>query len=149
LKTIVAALPDFRVVEAVDYDWFETFWNGEFFPVRTKRIKDWKERKRLIRQHREAAIPLKAECWGIRGTEATPRIIYAVRRQDDGRFVYLDTGEGWSLSSIRYVSKGSENFQALIPGIVGSEKWRGRSRRTHPVAPSNRSDIGTVYDKDR
>jgi len=89
-----------------------------------QQAKNWGESFRRS-DAREAAAPLKAECCGIRGTEATPRIIYAVRRQHDGRFVYLDIGEGWSLCSIRYVSKRSENFQALIPGIVGSDKWRG------------------------
>lgn len=90
-----------------------------------QQAKNWGESFRRS-DAREAAAPLKAECCGIRGTEATPRIICAVRRQHDGRFVYLDIGEGWSLCFIRYVSKRSKNFQALTNG-------GGRSRRTHPL----------------
>jgi len=80
-----------------------------------QQAKNWGESFRRS-YAREAAAPLKAERCGIRGTEATRRIIYAVRRQHDGRFVYLDIGEGWSLCSIRYVSKRSKNFQALTNG---------------------------------
>jgi hypothetical protein len=137
LRTVIAALPEFRVVRVVDYGWFTSFWNGnDSFVVgdknvRLDEIKDWTERKRLVLQQRERTIPPGAECWAIRGRESSPRIIYAVRRERDGRFTYLDSGEGWSLSSFRYVFNRRVRFQPLIPGIVGSDKWRGRSQAYH------------------
>lgn len=134
LQAVIKALPNFRVVRIVDYQWFEYFWNGKDTYligdklVEANRIEDWKERKRLITQQRESVIPPNAECWAIRGRENSPRIVYAVRRESDNRFIYLDSSEGWSLSSFRYVTKRSEGFQPLIPGVVGSEKWRGHSQ---------------------
>jgi hypothetical protein len=132
LKALVAALPDSRVVRVVDCDLFARVWEGEIIHFADRKIKtldeikDLKERKRLIFRERESFVPPGAECWAIRGRENSPRIIYAVRRERDGRFIYLDPGEGWSLSSLRYVSKRKKGFQPLIPGVAGSEKWRGR-----------------------
>jgi hypothetical protein len=135
LRAVTAALPDFRVVRVVGSDWFTRVWKGEnIYVVGDKivslnQIKDWKERRKLIFQERESFIPPGAECWAIRGRENSPRIIYAVRRERDGQFTYLDSGEGWSLfSSFRYIPRRSGAFQPLIPGVVGSEKWRGHSQ---------------------
>jgi hypothetical protein len=135
LKAVVAAYPGFRVVHVIDCDWFTRVWTGETIYVvddkitRLHQIKDWRERKRLVLQERESFLPLGVECWAIRGRGNSPRIIYAVRRESDGRFTYLDSGEGWSLSSFRYISTCREDFQPLIPRVVGREKWRGHS---HP-----------------
>jgi hypothetical protein len=134
LSAVINALPEFRVVRVVDCNWFAELWKGEgVYLINDKlvafnRISDWKERKRLVIQQRESIIPPGAECWAIRGRENSPRIIYAVRRERDGRFTYLDSGEGWSLSVFRYISKRQDGFQPLIPSIVGSEKWRGHSQ---------------------
>jgi hypothetical protein len=133
LCAVIAALPGFRVVHVVDCEWFVHFWNGDYsYIIKRKNLKpelleDRKERKRLVIQQRELIIPLGAEYWAIRGRGSAPRIIYAVRREHDGRFTYLDTSEGWSLSSIRYISKRRDGFQPIIPGVVGSQEWRGRS----------------------
>jgi hypothetical protein len=134
LRTVVATLPEFRVVRVVDDAWFIHFWNGENSCVVNDKIieldevKDWKERRRLVLQQREEVIPCGAECWTIRARESSPRIVYAVRRELDGHFTYLDSEEGWSLSSFRYVFNRSVSFRPLIPGVVGSEKWTGRSQ---------------------
>lgn len=134
LQTVINALPSFRVVRVVDCDWFGHFWNGDdgylinAEHLKSEQLVDTKERKRLVLQQRESFTPPGAEFWSIRGREGAPRIIYAVRREHDGLFTYLDTGEGWSLSSIRYISKRKDSFQPIIPGIAGSEAWKGRSQ---------------------
>jgi hypothetical protein len=131
LTAVANSLPDFRVVRVVDLDWFIQFWNGKAasldIPAPPNQVEDPKERKKLIIQQRQAIIPPGVECWVMRGRENAPRIIYAVRREQDNQFVYLDSGEGWSLSSIRYVSKRPRCFQPLIPGIVGHAEWRGEN----------------------
>jgi hypothetical protein len=134
LSAVVASVPEFRVVRVTDCDWFTRLWSGEDSYivadkiVRLDKITDWKERRQLILQGRKRVIPPGAECWALRGRENAPRIIFAVRRELDGRFTYLDSGEGWSLSSLRYVFNRSTGFQPLIPGVVGSKKWQGRSQ---------------------
>lgn len=134
LCAVIAALPDFRVVRIVDCEWFIHFWNGDDDylihdeHLKPEQLEDGKEHKRLVLQQRGLVVPPGAECWAIRGREGAPRIIYAVRREHDGRLTYLDTGEGWSLSRIRYISKCRDGFQPIIPGIAGSEVWKGESQ---------------------
>jgi len=137
LRIVVASFPESRVVRVVDHEWFRRFWNcsegcivsGKI--IRLDETADWKERRKLVLQQRQNVIPAGAECWAIRGRENSPRIIYAVRRELDGRFTYLDSAEGWSLSAFRYVFNRAVRFQPLIPGMVGRDKWRGRSQAYH------------------
>jgi hypothetical protein len=134
LCAVIAALPDFRVVRVVDCNWFVHFWNGDdgylINPehLNPEQLEDRKVRKKVVLQQREMTIPPGAECWAVRGREGSPRIIYAVRRELDGSVTYLDTGEGWSLSSFRYISKRRDGFQPIMPGIAGSEAWKGESQ---------------------
>jgi hypothetical protein len=125
LGGVVARLPDFRVVHVMNVERFLRWWNGE--DVVPSQVKDKRELKPLILQHRlETTVP-SVEYWGVRETSASARILFAVRRGLNGPITYLDSGEGWSLSSIRYVSKRKDQFQALIPGLVGDDQWRGET----------------------
>jgi hypothetical protein len=134
LHQLVIALPNCRIVRVISDEHFKQFWNGTDTCVidgkvlQTSQISDWKQRKRLVIQERESFVAPGTECWAIRAGEYHPRIIWAVRHGFDGRFTYLDSAEGWTLSSFRYIPKRKEYFEPLIPGIVGSTGWTGKSQ---------------------
>lgn len=118
-------LPHVRVVHVMDMEWFQSWWNAE--DRVSPRIKDVKGRKRVILRYRKRTSVRGIEYWAIREGSKSARILYAVRREPDGDFTYLDTGEGWSLSGIQFVSRRTDGFQPLIPGIIGNRKWRGQN----------------------
>lgn len=134
LSSVATRLPDFRIVHVIDVNRFTKIWNGEFKyllgmnDTTPDELKDWKKRRKLVMGKREAFVPQNTECWALYGSESASRIIYAVRRDNDGRFTYMDTGEGWSLSSFRYIFNRKSGFRPLIPGVVGNEKWKGLSQ---------------------
>jgi hypothetical protein len=133
LHAIRRALPDFRVVRVVDCEWFIKYWNGELGLAKMRSRKgtqpeDTTARKQAVLKERESILPCGVEFWAVRGREREPRIIFAVRRELDGPLTYLDTGEGWSLSFFQYVSKRTDGFQPILPGIAGNENWRGESQ---------------------
>jgi hypothetical protein len=125
LQKVIAALSNFRVVHAMDVDSFLNWWNGgNVIPPHSV---DKRELKQTVLQHRHQTTVPGVEYWGVRETSTSARILFAVRREMNGQFTYLDTGEGWSLSNIRYVSKSKDGFQPLIPGVVGHDQWRGEN----------------------
>jgi hypothetical protein len=136
LLAVVAAFPGLRIVRVLDDDSFGRLWSGESMYltgddgklIRLEGVEGWQERRTLVLRQRESITPPGVECWAIRARERFPRIVWAVRREHDGRFTYLDTGEGWSLSSFRYISKRKDGFQPMIPGVVGDERWTGQSQ---------------------
>ncbi len=133
LRSVVATLPDFRVVHVMNAERFRSWWNGER-PVLingefidTSQVKDKRELKRLVLQHRQEATVPGVEYWGVRETSRFVRIVFAVRRELDGTFTYMDTEESWSISHIKYFSKHKDRLQPLIPRVVGSDQWEGES----------------------
>jgi hypothetical protein len=125
LRRIVQAAPAFRTVHIFEYHGFLRWWNAE--NVVPSKVTDRKQRKEIILNHRrEVSVP-GAEYWAVLEESTTARILFAVRRERSGEFTYLDSGEGWSLSSVRYVSKRADRFAPIIPGVVGSEHWRGEN----------------------
>jgi hypothetical protein len=131
LRAIIKSLPSFRVVRVVQAQWFESVWEGRSAGLvdGVARKLAEKERKQIISRERESVIPFEAECWAVNLRTITPRLAYAVRRDADGKFVYLDSEEGYSLSSFHYVPRRTGCFRPLIPRILGSDQWRGGSRR--------------------
>lgn len=119
LSKVADALPEFRVIHVVDYDRLLRFWNGrETFPsiseIPLTEVKEWRERKRLVMRQRESMIPQGTEYWFMSVREQVPRILYAIRRGCDGRFTYLDSGEGGMLKNgVREAfSAGDDGFSS-------------------------------------
>lgn len=136
LQRIVAARPECRVVHVVDIKAFIRCWNHESVVAR---VKDPKERKRLILAHRKKFAVAGVEHWAVRETSTTARIIYAVRRERDGGITHLDSGEGWGIwKSLRFVSR-RDGFEPLIRGIVGDPSWRGENSYGEALEPRDRS----------
>ena len=124
LRRISQKLPDFQPVHVMEMDWFGDRWNAE--DRLSARIKDARTRRRAILRYRERNSVPGVEYWAIHEGSKSARIIYAVRRERNGKFTYLDSGEGWSLSGIQFVSRKKDGFQPLIPGIVGHKKCKGQ-----------------------
>lgn len=124
------SLPEFRIVHVVGSEWFEREWSGNTTSADSQipvaQINDPTERKRAVIERREEMVPEGTECWVLRSWENVPRIVYAVKHERDGHFVYLDTGETYSLWAFPFVSKRSRFFRSLIPGIAGNDDWGGR-----------------------
>jgi hypothetical protein len=125
LRSVSAALSDFRIVHVMDANSFLSRWNGQ--NIAPLQIEDKRKLKQMVLQHRHQTAVLGVEYWGVRETSTSARILFAVRREKNGQVTYLDSGEGWSLSNLRYVSRGKDRFQALIPGRVGNDQWRGEN----------------------
>ena len=137
LSITAKMLPSFRIVHAIDIERFKRIWNGEYKSLlginnsNPDELEDWKERRRLVMSEREAFIPPNTECWTLYGSESASRILYAVRRERNGQFIYMDTGEGWSLSSFRYVFNRKSGFRPLISNVVGNKDWKGLSQANY------------------
>ena len=132
LSLIAGHLHGVRVVHVIHYQWFERLWNcnevilnDEFVPIES--IEDRSVMRDLVKRTRESMIPPNTEVWAVNAVGGNPRIFYAVKRKPDGTIVYMDTGEGRSLSSFKFIPKAKEYYEPLIPGIVGSPDWRGQN----------------------
>jgi hypothetical protein len=121
LEEIVAAFQHWRIVQVIDVEWFLRWWNGKGLTITDNgkevdiwQIKDVKRRKQVVVQRREALVP-GTELWAVGSISASSnRILYAVRREKDGVLTYLETGEGWALSGLRYISKRRDRFEPLL-----------------------------------
>jgi hypothetical protein len=109
--------PDVRLVNVMLKDRFISWWNGDSLRLRPSMSS--KERRAAIRTHRaEISVP-GVEYWAMHDTSASTRILFAARRDEDDSYTYFDTGEGWSLSWILKLSRRTDCWAPLIPGIVG------------------------------
>lgn len=138
LEDLVRKLPTWRIVNVIDVDSFRRFWSAQhILPVRGEERTsfDWERRlvsefmRDLVRKYQAKVTVPGAEYWAARIDTNLPDLIYAVRRERNGEFTYLDTGEGWSLDHKFFFSKRLDRFEPIIPGRVGSGAWRGESRR--------------------
>jgi hypothetical protein len=125
LRRLVKKLQGVRIVNVMEMDWFLPWWNAE--RALSPRIKDTAGRKRAVLRERRRASVHGVEYWAIHEGSRSARILYAVRRERNGQFTYLDSGKGWSLSAIQFVSRRRDRFQAIIPGAVGHKKWKGQN----------------------
>jgi hypothetical protein len=114
LRTIRSVLPEVRVVNVIEFDGFPRWWNRG-------------NSKEEILAHRQQSALHGVEYWALREGSSTARFSHAVRRDADGCFTYMDTGEAWTLSGLRYVSKRRDRFGSLIPGFVGIDQWKGEN----------------------
>ena len=115
-----------RLIQVIPHDWFLRWWNGEH--LRLKPSSDPRATREAIRKHRATTTVPGVEYWAVYDTSTSARILFAVRADGDDRYTYFDTGEGWSLSWIKKLSRRSDCWAPLIPGTAGSDRYAGHSR---------------------
>jgi hypothetical protein len=119
LRAIVRHLPHVRVVNVVNPHWFKVCWDAE---LDTKGLGRSITKKRgVVRRCRERSTVPGVEYWASHWTSRTGRFLWGVRREIDGRFTLLRTGEcDWTISDglKRYLPSERRKFHALLPGIT-------------------------------
>lgn len=120
LHELIGQMPGVRIVHVLHDETFLSWWNADT-------DSNVRESKEAVITAREEAVP-GVEYWAVRMTSTSARFIFAVRRELDGKFTYLDTGEGRNLfASIRFISRRHDQFRALISGIAGKDDWCGEN----------------------
>lgn len=117
-----AAFPNLRIVTVTDYDFFINWWNGRGLSL--KHSLSPKERRRQIRKHRAKTTVQGIEYWAIYHTSTSCRVMFAVRRDGEDHYTYLDSGEGWSLSNLLMLSRRTDTWTPLIPEIANGDLKR-------------------------
>jgi len=127
LRHLRSHLPrDVRLVQVLPHDWFLRWWNGEH--LRLKPLSDSGVKREAIQRHRAKIAVPGVEYWAVYDSSTSARILFAVRADDDDRYTYFDTGEGWSLSWIKKLSRRTDCWAPLIPGAVGRDRDAGHAR---------------------
>lgn len=113
-----ALSPEARLVKVLPQHWFDIWWNGK--NLRLGSSLHSKGRRAAIRKHRADTTVTGVEYWSVYDTATTARLLFAVRADGNDRYTYFDTGEGWSVSQICMLSRRTDCWAPLIPGIVGA-----------------------------
>lgn len=117
---------DVRLVQVLPHDWFLRWWNGE--RLRFKPSSDPMAKREALRRHRAKTTVPGVEYWAVYDSSTSARILFAVRAEGDDRYTYFDTGEGWSLSWIKKVSRRTDCWAPLFPGIASRNRHAGHGR---------------------
>ena len=115
-----ACSPKTRLVNVLPLDWFRAWWNGKHLRLAPRF--DSKGRRAAIRKHRAETTVPGVEYWAVCETSTSSRLLFAVRADGNDQYTYFDTGEGWSLSHLSMLSRRTDCWTPLIPGIAGDNR---------------------------
>lgn len=120
LRELVSVLSrEVRVVNVLPLERFRGWWNGEYLGLASSLR--GREKGKVIRQHRAESSVIGVEYWAVYETSASARILFAVQPEGNGHYTYFETGEGWSLSHISFLSRRTDRWAPLIPRLTGEE----------------------------
>jgi len=124
LRELRSALSsDVRLVNVMLWDWFRRWWNGDL--LRLQPSLDSKGKRTAVWKQRANFSVVGVEYWAVYDTSTSARILFAVRPDGNDRYTYFDTGEGWSLSNISMLSRSTDSWASLIPGVAGGNRESG------------------------
>lgn len=126
LRRLRRSLPDVRIVHVLPHEWFLRLWNGTNLGLRPRL--STKRRRSIVRHHRGRITVPGVEYWALSNMSRSARILFAARREVGDRYVYFETGEGWSLSQINWLSRRTDRWAPLIPGVVGGKAFASHGR---------------------
>jgi hypothetical protein len=126
LRRLRRCLPDVRIVHVLPHESFLRLWNGTNLGLRPGLSS---KKRRAIVRHRRARITVPGvEYWALSNMSRSPRILFGARREVGDHYVYFETGEGWSLSHIDWLSRRTDRWATLIPRVVGGKVRAGHER---------------------
>jgi hypothetical protein len=123
LRDLRATFADLRIVNVTEYRSFLRWWNGGKLALDSSLSA--KQRRITMRKHRAETTVQGIEYWAIYNTSTSCRVLFAVRRDDEDDYTYLDSGEGWSLSHLLMLSRRTDSWAPLIPGTAGGKRKSG------------------------